>query len=173
MHYFDGIIVVEGKSDEAFLSSFIEALYVTTNGYDLPKDEVEFLKYYAGSKKIIVLTDSDEAGKTIRKRINEYGFPHIDVEVDIKHCNKNNKHGVAECDQNEIINVLKAHLGFEKTLIGNISTKDLIDDNVSDKQARDYLAEKLHLGKCNNKQLLRRLNFLRITKEQINEVMRK
>lgn len=173
MHYFDGIIVVEGKSDEAFLSSFIEALYVTTNGYDLPKDEVEFLKHYAGSKKIIVLTDSDEAGKTIRKRINEYGFPHIDVEVDIKHCNKNNKHGVAECDQNEIINVLKEHLGFEKTLIGNVSTKDLIDANVSGKQARDYLAEKLHLGKCNNKQLLRRLNFLRITKEQINEAMRK
>ena len=173
MHYFDGIIVVEGKSDEAFLSSFIEALYVTTNGYDLPKDEVEFLKHYAGSKKISVLTDSDEAGKTIRKRINEYSFPHIDVEVDIKHCNKNNKHGVAECDKNEIINVLKEHLGCEKTLIGNISTKDLIDANVSDKQARDYLAEKLHLGKCNNKQLLRRLNFLRITKEQINEVMRK
>ena len=169
MHYFDGIIVVEGKSDEAFLSSFIEALYVTTNGYDLPKDEVEFLKHYAGSKKIIVLTDSDEAGKTIRKRINEYGFPHIDVEVDIKHCNKNNKHGVAECDQNEIINVLKEHLSSSKKTTNIVQLKDLISLGFEQKEIKNAISKLFHLGTTKNKEMLKRINFIGITKQELEK----
>ena len=39
MKYFvDGIIVVEGISDVAFLSEFIEAEFVTTNGSEIPTE---------------------------------------------------------------------------------------------------------------------------------------
>ena len=50
MYYFDGIIVVEGKSDVSYLSSFIDALYITTNGYEIPDEEIDFLKHYSKQK---------------------------------------------------------------------------------------------------------------------------
>ena len=40
----DGVIVVEGKSDIAFLSNFIEAEFVITNGSEISKDTISYLK---------------------------------------------------------------------------------------------------------------------------------
>ena len=67
----DGLIIVEGISDVAFLSSFVKAEFMTTGGYTIPKKEIKFAKRVSESKKVIVLTDSDEAGITIRNRINQ------------------------------------------------------------------------------------------------------
>ena len=69
-YYFDGVIVVEGKDDEAFLSSFINSIYVRTSGYVIPDEEIDFLNHLE-NKRIIVLTDSDAAGETIRDRLNK------------------------------------------------------------------------------------------------------
>lgn len=171
-YYLDGIIVVEGHADVAFLSSFIKSLYVTTNGYELPKEEIDFLKHYCDEKKIIVLTDPDDAGKNIREKIKVYNFKHIDVEVNIDSCNKNGKHGIAECDKNTIINVLKEHLTREKPMRGNITTGQLMDLGIISQYDRDQLCKKLHLGICNGKQLVNRINTLNIDKKKIVEATR-
>ena len=42
--FFDGIIVVEGKNDASYLSSFVDTVFVITNGYEIPQKEIEFLK---------------------------------------------------------------------------------------------------------------------------------
>lgn len=39
-----GIIVVEGITDVSFLSQFIEAEFVTTNGSEIPDSTIEYLK---------------------------------------------------------------------------------------------------------------------------------
>ena len=45
MKYFiDGVIVVEGTNDSSFLSSFVDALYVETNGFDIDEQEIDFLQ---------------------------------------------------------------------------------------------------------------------------------
>ena len=103
-YHLDNIVVVEGKADEAYLSSFIDAVYVKTNGYEIPSKEIEFLNNPRNNKSIIVLTDSDAAGKEIRTRLNKLLKNPINVEVNILRCNKNGKHGVAECDKEEIRN---------------------------------------------------------------------
>ena len=126
MKYFiDGVIVVEGTGDSAYLSSFIDCLYVETNGYDLPNEEVCFLNNIPLDKKIIILTDSDDAGKVIRDRIKRKVKNSIDAVVDIKYCDKNGKHGIAECDKNEIINVLKEHFSDNKQKAIAINLKDI------------------------------------------------
>lgn len=63
MFYFNGIIVVEGKTDVAFLSSFIMSEYVITNGYELPKSEIAYLEAASKIKQVLVITDPDEPGK--------------------------------------------------------------------------------------------------------------
>ena len=65
----DGVLVVEGKDDVSYLSSFINALFFTTNGYDLNEEKIDFLSRAAKVNKVIIYTDPDEAGETIRNRL--------------------------------------------------------------------------------------------------------
>lgn len=168
-YYFDGVIVVEGKNDVSFLSSFIDSLFVVTNGYDIPIDEIDFLRNLY-NKKIIVLTDSDDAGKTIRERLKQKLDSSINVEVDITKCNKNNKHGVAECDKQEVVNQLSKFF-TTKTAKSSISLNDINCLGITNKEKRDYLSKELHLGKCNSKKLLERLSFKDINIKDIKTVM--
>ena len=165
---FDGIIVVEGKNDVSFLSSFIDSVFVITNGYEIPSKEIEFINNERNAKKVIILTDSDAAGKQIREKLNKVIRSGINVEVDLLKCNKNNKHGVAECDKDEVINVLKEHF-VDKRQNSSLALKDL---NVT-KEERDFLCEQLHLGICNAKTSIKRINYLEISLEEINNLLTK
>ena len=40
----DGVLIVEGKTDVSYLSSFIDTFFLTTNGYDLSEEKIDFLK---------------------------------------------------------------------------------------------------------------------------------
>ena len=168
-YYFDGIIVVEGTGDTSFLSSFIDALYVETNGFDLKDQEVDFLQN--SNKQIIVLTDSDESGKIIRQKLLAKIPRAISLEVDLGRCNKNGKHGVAECDREEVINKLNTYLKSEKTTAQSIKTSDLINLGITNKAIREYVCQKLHLGVCNQKELIKRIDFLKIDFSEIERVV--
>ena len=163
----DNVIVVEGKMDEAYLSSFIDAVYVKTNGFEIPKAEIEFLNNPRNSKPILVLTDSDEAGKQIRQRLTPLLRNPINVEVNVLKCNKNGKHGVAECDKEEVINALKEHINSNKAN-DHINSADISELNI-DKNKREELCRLLALGKCNNKAFIKRLNYLNFTKDELKQ----
>ena len=64
-------VVVEGKYDKIKLSSIIDAPIIVTNGFGIfkDKDKISYIKRVAKTKGIIILTDSDNAGFMIRKRI--------------------------------------------------------------------------------------------------------
>lgn len=65
-------VVVEGKYDRARLASLIDAPILQTDGFGLFRDrELQaLLRRYAHSCGLIVLTDSDSAGRLIRGRIS-------------------------------------------------------------------------------------------------------
>ena len=168
-YYFDGIIVVEGRNDESYLSSFIDSLYVVTNGYEIPDDEVSFINNKRNNKAVIILTDSDEAGKKIREKLNSRINNGVNIEVDILKRNKNGKHGVAECQKEEIINVLKEHLSDKPNGKGMLTLNQL---NIT-KNQRAYLCDKFQLGNCNQKTFIKRINFLNISIEEIKNELNK
>lgn len=64
-------IIVEGKYDKIKLSSVTDAVIIVTNGYGIFKDKekLELIRYYARTTGIIILTDSDSAGRKIRNYI--------------------------------------------------------------------------------------------------------
>ena len=64
-------IIVEGKYDKIKLSSIVDAVIIITNGFGIFKDaeKLELIRYYAKKTGIIILTDSDEAGRKIRSYI--------------------------------------------------------------------------------------------------------
>lgn len=64
-------IIVEGKYDKIKLSSFIDGVILTTDGFGIFNDtqKREFIRKVASEKGIIVATDSDSAGAVIRSHI--------------------------------------------------------------------------------------------------------
>ena len=64
MLYTDKAIIVEGKYDKIRLSSFIDGVIITTNGFDIYKntEKQRLIKFYADRSGLIILTDSDSAG---------------------------------------------------------------------------------------------------------------
>lgn len=62
------VIVVEGKYDLIKLSSIVDALIITTDGFGIFKDKEkrELIKTVGEKNGVIILTDSDAAGFKIR-----------------------------------------------------------------------------------------------------------
>ena len=77
--FVDGVIVVEGKSDVTFLQEFVDAIFVTTNGSEISKETIEYIKELKKNNRVIVLTDPDSPGNRIRNILNEQidGFANI------------------------------------------------------------------------------------------------
>ena len=167
--YLDGILVVEGKEDASYLSNYIDSEIVTTNGFDIPKEVIFYLK----DKKVIVLTDPDEAGLKIRQKLNELLPTVINVEVDIKKCIRNTKNGVAECDINEVLTKLKPYYINKSDSQSDITINDLYNLGLmNNKDLRDEVSRRLNLGKCNAKTLYKRLLNNNIKLEQLYEIMK-
>lgn len=173
------VIVVEGKSDVNKLSLLVDADFVITNGSEVSRETIDYLTSLSSFRQIIILTDPDYPGMKIRNIINQ-AIPHcynafIRKEKAIKH----HKVGVAECDDQEILNALDNLLLYKEIDVNDreIEEKDLFllglsgKDNSSKK--RDYLSSYYHLGKVNAKTLLKRLNMIGVTLIELKEVMDK
>ncbi|MCH5323794.1 MAG: DUF4093 domain-containing protein [Eubacterium sp.] len=67
-------VIVEGKYDKAKLSSVLDALIITTDGFGIFKDKEKkaLIRSLAESVGIIILTDSDTAGFRIRNHIKGF-----------------------------------------------------------------------------------------------------
>ena len=62
---------MEGKYDKIRLTSLFEAHIVTTDGFGIfnKKEKLALIRAFAKNSKIIILTDSDGAGKLIRSHL--------------------------------------------------------------------------------------------------------
>lgn len=68
------IVIVEGKYDKIKLSSFIDAIIITTEGFGIfkNKEKRNYIRRLAEKKGVIILTDSDRAGQLIRNHIKSF-----------------------------------------------------------------------------------------------------
>jgi len=171
----DGVIVVEGKSDVAFLSNFIEAEFVTTNGSEIPESTIDYLKEISDKSAIYVLTDPDSPGEKIRAKLNET-IPNL------KHCFvkkansiKNGKVGVAESTKEEVLEALKNAITTKENKNSNLTMSDLntlgLTGTSDSSQLRERVANKFHLGHCNAKTFLKRLNYCDITIDELKKIL--
>ena len=64
-------VIVEGKYDKIRLSSLIDALIITTDGFGIFKDKekMNLLRRLAETRGLLVITDSDSAGFVIRNHL--------------------------------------------------------------------------------------------------------
>ena len=65
-------VIVEGKYDKIRLASIFDAHVITTDGFGIfnKKEKMALIRALAANSKLIVLTDSDGAGKLIRSHLS-------------------------------------------------------------------------------------------------------
>lgn len=174
MKKIDAVIVVEGKMDKDVISSFLECDIVTTNGSAVSRETINLIKELKKRKRVIVLTDPDAPGKRIRDILNNE-IPGLEnAFVPKNKAIKRHKVGVAECSKDTIMEALE-HIIISvegaKRDIQSISMSDLFDLGlVGDEESsmkRAAFCEKMHLGECNAKTLLKRCNMLGLSKDDI------
>lgn len=112
-------IIVEGKYDKIKLESIIDAVIITTEGFEIFSDRQkrELIKTMADKTGIIVLTDSDSAGFIIRnfvcQSIDKTKIKHAFIpdifgkEKRKKEAGKEGKLGVEGVSRDIILNALK------------------------------------------------------------------
>lgn len=169
------IIVVEGTTDVAFLQSFIQSEFVITNGSDVPCETISYLLKAQKTKQLIVLTDPDFPGKRIRDVLEQEGVVAKHVFIEKRHCIRNNKVGIAESNKEVILEALANIRDNDIGAKGNWTSSDLIEMQLigapTAVKRRQILAERLHIGHTNGKTLLKRLNSLNITPDEVKKAL--
>ena len=171
------IIVVEGLHDEINIKSvYPNANCVITNGSEVSKDTINLLKELSKNNEIIVFTDPDSPGERIRSIISE-AIPNCShAFLRNYECRSKNgrKVGIEHAFKDVIIDALgKIYKQTnEPDTITNIELFELgLNGSKESRILRDKLSDYLNIGKPNAKTFLKRVNLLRLTKEDIKELL--
>ena len=101
------LIVVEGITDVAFLQSFLDADFITTNGSDVPRETIEYIRQAKKTRDVVVLTDPDAPGKRIRDVLDQEIPGLLHAYINKADAVKKNKVGVAESNQEAVLEALQ------------------------------------------------------------------
>ncbi|MCH5180597.1 MAG: ribonuclease M5 [Erysipelotrichales bacterium] len=173
----NAVIVVEGKSDVQFLESFLDAEFVITNGSEVSRETIEYIRSLSMIKKVIVLTDPDSPGKRIRD-ILDNEIPNLShAFVEKNKSIKKHKVGVAESSKEHILEAISNLLEKNELVQGTLTMRDLYTLDLCGKDYSNSLRVKvmseLHLGYGNAKTLLKRLNSMNIDYDKLKSVVEK
>ena len=170
------LIVVEGKTDLIFLKSFLEADIVITNGSEISQNTLEFIKVANEKQGVIILTDPDYPGLRIRNKISEYIGDCKHAYIEKNKAIKGKKVGIAEAKKEDILNALKNVVTYKKENSKNINEADLYELGLLGKEdsklKREKVCEYYHLGWCNGKTFLKRVNMFGLSIDDIKEVIK-
>jgi len=171
------IIVVEGLHDEINIKSvYPNANCVITNGSEVSKDTINLLKELSKTNEIIVFTDPDSPGERIRSIISD-AIPNCShAFLRNYECRSKNgrKVGIEHASKDVIIDALgKIYKQTnEPDTITNIELFELgLNGSKESRILRDKLSDYLNIGKPNAKTFLKRVNLLRLTKENLKELL--
>lgn len=168
------IIVVEGKSDKQFLETFLKADILTCNGSAIDGFDKAYLIELSKTRGVIVLTDPDYPGERIRKEVSSYLPVCKHAFVRKEHSIKKHKVGVAEASKEEVLRALENVVTFDENSKGNLTETDLFLLNISGPNSsknKEKVINQFHLGYCNSKTLLKRLNLLKVNKEALENII--
>lgn len=165
----NSVLVVEGNSDKSVLSRFFDCEIVVTNGKRVSRETIHYIVELAKSHDIIIITDPDRPGQAIADMLLALDINATQIKLDPNKCKRKNKLGVAEADPLYIKKLITPHLSVAKDNNNKLTLSDLLYFSSINPNYKNYLASKYPVGYGTSKKLLRRLNYLGITKAQIEE----
>lgn len=169
------VIVVEGVNDTKRLKSFFDCETIETHGLGLKKETIELIKSVNDKRGVILFLDPDTPGEKIRNRINQE-IPNLKNAFIMKEDARTSKKvGIEHASKEVLMEALNNLITFSDKK-NSISMNDLYDlglmGNDNSQAKREIIAKHYHLGKCNGRTLLNRLNILAIGKQDLIKVLK-
>lgn len=164
------IIVVEGKNDTAAIKRAVDADTVETHGLGLTVQTLTYLKQVAQKRGIIIFTDPDIPGEKIRTWISQEIPTCKHAFINKKDARTTKKVGIEHASNEAIQEALKHLVDYQTKPMRELTLADIVGLGLvgsQSQQRRQQVCDFYHVGHCNNKTLLKRLNALGITKEQL------
>lgn len=166
-------IVVEGKDDETAVRAAVNANIICTHGFGIRPEAMELISKAYEQTGIIIFTDPDHAGETIRERLTK-AFPAAKQAFLTKgQATRADDIGIENANADDIVNALKAASAIEEGHKDTFTSDDLFllglvgFDNSS--KRREEVGAKLGIGCANGSTFLRRLNYMNITREELEK----
>ncbi|NBK97650.1 MAG: ribonuclease M5 [Erysipelotrichia bacterium] len=169
------VIVVEGKNDTNTLKRYFDCDTIETQGTHLSKATLALLKQINETRGIIVFSDPDAPGAMIRHKINQY-VPNAKHAFIMKEKARTSKKvGVEHASKEDIIESLSHLVTYKQVKEECIHMEDLIalglNGQAHSASLREQIGAVLFIGKCNAKQLLKRLNMLEIDRKRLERII--
>jgi len=170
------VIVVEGRDDTTAIKRAVDALTIETHGFGIRPETIEIIEKAYTEKGIIIFTDPDHAGETIRKRLLDK-FPNAkEAFLDRKSAEKKGDIGIENAEPEDIIEALSKARCTERSSKENLySEEDIFEAGLTgrsdSKQRREKLGKYLGIGYGNAKTILVKLNKFEISREDFNEAL--
>lgn len=171
------VIVVEGRDDVNAVKRAVDAEIIITHGFGITKDTLKRIKFANERKGIIIFTDPDFAGESIRKTIAR----------EIKGCKhaflprekaiKDGDIGIENATPDSIREALSKVRSQVSQRREEFKKIDLIindlEGSYNASKRRDALGRILGIGYGNSKQFLNRLNNYGVTREEFENALKK
>ena len=169
-HRIEQIIVVEGRDDESAVKAAADAEVIVTGGFHIRKETWERIEKACRGPGVIVFTDPDFAGESIRKRIKDR-FPQCShAYLSREDAWKNGDVGIENASPQAIEEALKKAKCtlWQGTAPFSMEDLDFFGLAGSEEAAarRSLLGKALGIGSANAKAFLSRLNGYGITREE-------
>ncbi len=162
------IIVVEGRDDITAVKQAVDAEVIAVHGFGITQETFELIRRAGQERGVIVLTDPDHAGESIRKRIEAVcpGVRHAYIMRE--EGMKKGDIGVENADRESILRALERAHASAWEARSEFAPSDLFEAGLmagSDAKARrQLLGKKLGIGYASASTLLQRLNNYGITR---------
>ncbi|XVG99139.1 ribonuclease M5 [Eubacteriales bacterium KG127] len=176
------VIVVEGRDDTAAVLRAVDAITIETHGFGMNKVMWKQLEMAYNTRGLIVFTDPDHGGRSIRLKIMEK-FPDCkEAFLSEDKAFKKGDVGIENATPKDILEALsKAHAIDEKRssskkifeyTIGTLAENNLIASQNSPKR-RKMLCDELGIGYSNGSGLVKKLNRYGIALEDFKKAINK
>lgn len=171
------IIVVEGRDDVTAVKQAVDAEVIAVHGFGMDADSIHRIQTAGAQRGVIVLTDPDHAGETIRRRIES-------IYPGVRHAYIMRKEGMRKGD----IGVENASPEAIRRALANahastcearheFTTKDLLTHGLmgaaNSKERRQELGKRLGIGYGSASTLLARLNNYGISRADFESAAEK
>lgn len=169
------VIVVEGHHDTDTLRRYFDCDTIETSGLGLNQETLEKIKQAQKTRGVIIFTDPDSPGNIIRHKINAEIPGCKNAFVNKKDAHTTKKVGIEHASYEALLEALENIVTY-KQVSSTLTMADMIDLGLTgsdSKVLREKVGVYYHVGFANAKTMLRRLNFLQVTKEDISKVIQK
>lgn len=172
-------VVVEGRDDASAVLAAVSANVITTHGYGIRQETLDLIKTAYETCGIVIFTDPDHAGRKIRERLTAL-FPDArQAYLSEDQAERAGDIGVENASPEDIIRALQAAgcgegRAFEAGGTAAVTMDDMMrlglagGPESSGKRVR--AGGRLGIGSPNAGTFLRRLNYLGIGLERLEEV---